>query len=57
MLLDVCRTLIFVVLCRKIEDTLAQYNLALRPFHLAINLDSLHGNAEQPGSDNALIVV
>lgn len=49
--IDIC------FLCRKIEDTLAQYNLALRPFHLAINLDSLHSNAEQRGCYDALIVV
>lgn len=33
-----------------------QFNLALRRFHLAVNLESLHGNCEQPGCYSTLLV-
>lgn len=42
---------------RRIEDKLAQFQLELRPFHLAINLSNLHGNAEQPACYSSLLVV
>ena len=42
---------------RRIEDKLAQFQLELRPFHLAVNLSNLHGNAEQPACYNSLLVV
>lgn len=42
---------------RRIEDKLLQYQLALRPFHLAINLSNLHGNSEQPACYSSMLVV
>ena len=42
---------------RRIEDKLAQFQLELRHFHLAINLSNLHGNAEQPACYSSLLVV
>ena len=42
---------------RRIEDKLAQFQLELRHFHLAINLSNLHGNAERPACYSSLLVV
>ena len=34
-----------------------QLHLELRPFHLSLSLESLHGNAEQPAAYTAALVV